>query len=291
MNPIIDSLERLSEAACEALPLLEKYDYRKESDDLGSEKLELTLMPKHLQDIVKSLMMFCSPISYNGERIPDDALLDSENLQIFIENLEISGDRTVLRQFNHIDLEPIKDIVPHFEQLGLARQARLLENIYNFADELRSNGRTNSIRPKSSEQAPIQINVTLAPDELTDEQLEAAKLFKEFNNIFRSGVLYPAQRRAIFDAFRNILKDENTTKPHLVIIAAICLMMTYRSYGKPLTGKFNHIRETVFTSLGQPSTTGKSYRENSLKQGVTPSLLIYKQQAQELLQAALGNTK
>lgn len=291
MHPIIDSLQRLSEAAYEALPLLEKHDYRKEADDFGSEKLELNLMPKHLQDIVKSLMMFCSPITHNGERIPDDALLDSENLQIFIDNLEISGDRTLLRQFNHIDLEPIKEIIPHLEQLGLARQARLLDNIYNFADELRSNGRTNSIRPKSSEQAPIQINVTLAPDEMTEDQLEAANLFKVFNDIFRPGVLYPAQRRALFDSFRNLLSDTSVQKPHLIIIAAICLMATYRSYGKPLSGTFNHIRETVFTSLGLPATTGKSYRENSLKQGVTPSLLGYKQQASELLQTALGNTK
>lgn len=291
MHPILDSLQRLSEAAYDALPLLEKHDYRKEADDFGSEKLELNLMPKHLQDIVKNLMMFCSPISYNGERIPDDALLDSENLQIFIVNLEISGDRTLLRQFNHIDLEPIREIIPHLEQLGLARQTRLLDNIYNFAQELRSNGRTSSIRPKSSEQAPIQINVTLASEEMTEDQLEAANLFKEFNGIFRPGVLYPAQRRSIYNAFRNLLSDESIQKPHLVIIAAICLMMTKPSYSKPLSGTFNHIRETVFTSLGLPVTTGKSYREDSLKQGVSPSLLGYKQQALELLQAALGNTR
>lgn len=68
-------------------------------------------------------------------------------------------------------------------------------------------------------------------------------------------------------------------------------MMNQRSYGRPLSGTFNHIRETVFISLGKSAATGKSYRENSLKPDVTPSLLSYKKQAADLLQAALGNTR
>ena len=62
MERLLESLERLSEAAYEALPLLEKHDYRKEADDYANKKLEVDLMPKLLQDIVGSMLMYCAPI-------------------------------------------------------------------------------------------------------------------------------------------------------------------------------------------------------------------------------------
>lgn len=206
MNSLLTTLERLSEAAYEALPLLEKYDYRKEAD--AGEILDLKLIPRHLKEIIRSLAMFYSPVTFNGERLSDDELLDNDNLQIFIENLQISGDRNALRRFSSIDLELIKEVAAHLQALGQANHARILDNIYSFASEFRSNGRIHSFRPATAEETPIQINFTLAPDELTEDQLKDAQLYKEFNGIFRSGALYPAQKRAIYDAFRSILADE-----------------------------------------------------------------------------------
>ena len=66
MQTLFDTLERLSEAAYEALPLLEKHDYRKEADDYVHQKLDLKVIPKLLQDILNSLAMYCTPITYNG---------------------------------------------------------------------------------------------------------------------------------------------------------------------------------------------------------------------------------
>ena len=172
MKTLIESLERLSEAAYEALPLLEKYDYRKEADNYDDNKLELRVIPRLLQDILNSMLKYCAPIEHNGERIPDAALLNADNMRRFTENLNISGDWTSLRQLNHIDLEPIKDIKDLLEEIGLSHQARLLENVCSFAANLRSHSRSHSLRPASTENETINIQVTLSPEELTDAELQ-----------------------------------------------------------------------------------------------------------------------
>ena len=97
MKTLIESLERLSEAAYEALPLLEKYDYRKEADNYDDNKLELRVIPRLLQDILNSMLKYCAPIEHNGERIPDAALLNADNMRRLTDNLNISGDWASLR--------------------------------------------------------------------------------------------------------------------------------------------------------------------------------------------------
>ena len=44
MKTLIESLERLSEAAYEALPFLESNDYRKEADNYNDNKLALKVI-------------------------------------------------------------------------------------------------------------------------------------------------------------------------------------------------------------------------------------------------------
>ena len=61
MKALIESLERLSEAAYEALPLLEKNDYRKEADNYYDNKLELRVIPRLLQDILNSMLKYAPP--------------------------------------------------------------------------------------------------------------------------------------------------------------------------------------------------------------------------------------
>ena len=178
MKTLIESLERLSEAAYEALPLLEKYDYRKEADNYDDNKLELRVIPRLLQDILNSMLKYCAPIEHNGERIPDAALLNADNMRRFTENLNISGDWASLRQLNHIDLEPIKDIKDLLEEIGLSHQARLLENVCSFAANLRSHSRSHSHRPASTENETINIQVTLSPEELTDAELQQSQVYK-----------------------------------------------------------------------------------------------------------------
>lgn len=291
MERLLESLERLSEAAYEALPLLEKHDYRKEADDYANKKLEVDLMPKLLQDIVGSMLMYCAPIEHNGKRTPDAALLNADNMRYFTENLNISGDWRCLRQLNHIDIEPIEDVKNILEQIGLIRQAHLLENVCNFAENLRSHSRSHSLRPASIHNVPVNIQVTLSEDELKAAELQAAQAFKDFCTIFRPGVLNSAQKRALYDTLSKHIKDNPNGHPHLTITAAILLLMKRPLYGKPLQGQFHTIRKTVFTSLGLPDTTSKNYKATSLKKDVSPTLYKYIEPATELLSTALGTTR
>lgn len=48
MRRLIDTLEKLSEAASEALQLLESYDYSQEAADYKNTKLQLSMTPKTL---------------------------------------------------------------------------------------------------------------------------------------------------------------------------------------------------------------------------------------------------
>lgn len=291
MQTLFDTLERLSEAAYEALPLLEKHDYRKEADDYVHQKLDLKVIPKLLQDILNSLAMYCTPITYNGERIPDSALLNAENMRYFTENLNISGDWSSLRQLNHIDIEPIEDVKNILEQMGLSGHVRLLDNVCSFADSLRSHSRSHSVRPASIVNVPVKINVTLAAEDLTDKELQESQAFKEFNKIFRPGGLNSAQRKALYNNFRDLIESNTGDNPHLTIFAAILLLITKASYGRPLTGSLNMIRQTVFTSLGLPETTAGSYSRNALKPDSKQSLVRYKTQAETLLTITLGITR
>lgn len=291
MKTLIESLERLSEAAYEALPLLEKYDYRKEADNYDDNKLELRVIPRLLQDILNSMIKYCAPIEHNGERIPDAALLNADNMRRFTDNLNISGDWASLRQLNHIDLEPIKDIKDLLEEIGLSHQARLLENVCSFAANLRSHSRSHSLRPASTENETINIQVTLSPEELTDAELQQSQVYKEFCTIFRPGVLNSAQRQALYKTFRDHIKNNPKGKPHLAITAAILLLMKKTHYGKPLQGQFHTIRKTVFTSLGEPDTTAKNYKETSLSKTTSPTLYKYTEPATELLSTALRTTR
>ena len=169
MKTLIESLERLSEAAYEALPLLEKYDYRKEADNYDDNKLELRVIPRLLQDILNNMLKYCAPIEHNGERIPDAALLNADNMRRFTENLNISGDWASLRQLNHIDLEPIKDIKDLLEEIGLSHQARLLENVCSFAANLRSptQNSSNHRSTRNSAQSSAPVYSTLRRDKLS----------------------------------------------------------------------------------------------------------------------------
>ena len=288
---ILSSLKDLSEAAAQSLPLFERYDYRKEAQRWEEENLPLDLLPKPLREIVDSVIQYCIDIRKDGRTIPSTALLGKKNMQLFLRNLDLTGDTAQTHMVQFIDIEPIKTVADYFSELGLQNQARLLGNVYEFADSLRSSNRRASFKAAGCKLPATTINFTVPPDELTEDELLAAQLYTDFCSVFKSGAFYPAQKRALYDAFRERINQDKDGKPHLVIMAAILLLKTKASFRAPFYGKLNHIRETIFLSLGQPKSTAKNYGEDSLKKGADKSLYNYKEEADELLKEALGTTR
>lgn len=291
MKKLINTLEKLSKAASEALPLLESYDYSQEAADYKNTKLQLSMIPKTLQEILDSLLMYCTHISYNGERLDDNELLDKDNMTMFKENLEISGDASVLKTLNFIDISPIEDVRDLLERMGVSQPARLLENVCSFAKAMRSYSRLKSLRPTVERTSPIRIEFTLSREEMTSSEEKQAEQFAQFNSIFKPDSLNSAQRKALYKSFQDYLADESNDKPHLVILAALLLLRTKPSYGSPLKAPFHTTRKKVFLSLGMDEGTGKNYKETSLKKGVLPSLVKHKNKAEELLKHALRTTR
>lgn len=62
MHPLLTSLKELSEAAGQALPLWEKYDYRKEATTDMDKHLSLDVLPKPLREVVDNLLIYCTPL-------------------------------------------------------------------------------------------------------------------------------------------------------------------------------------------------------------------------------------
>jgi len=291
MHPIIDSLQRLSEAAYEALPLLEKHDYRKEADDFGSEKLELNLMPKHLQDIVKSLMMFCYPVITRNDNIPRNALLNKQNFQTFIENYNATGDCTYTKQLYHIKLEPLKDVADYLKELGLTTQARFIDNAYEFGIMLRSSNREHQFCPIDHTLPPVQINFTVPEEELSDKEKFDAQLFTQFCSVFAKNGLSLPQKKALYAELEKIAQDPCEKKPHLVVMAVIIYLRSQKSLKTPLPQSLHFCRETIFKSLGLDSKKCHTYGDDSLKVGSATPLLKYKTRAADIVKSALGNTR
>ena len=291
MHKLLTSLKDLSGAAAEALPLLEKYNYRKEARTDMDKHLSMDVLPKPLREIVDSVLVYCTPLIDHDDNLSSDALLCKKNMQIFIENLNVTGDSDLIHCCQFIELEPIMDVAHSLNELGLTTQGRLLSNAYEFGVKLRSCSRTSAFRPYDGSQPPIQVNFTVPAEELSDDEKLQARRYSDFCAIFKPGGLNSAQRKALFDAFGSTLAEDKKSHPHLVVVTAILLLMNRPVYGKPLTGTLNSIRTTVFTTFGWPATTANSYPKDALKKGVTQSLYNYKEKAALLLSTALENTR
>ena len=291
MHPLLTSLKDLSGAAEEALPLLERYNYRKEARDDMDAHLSLEVLPKPLREVVDSLLIYCTPLIRRDDNLRPDALLNKRNMQVFLENLNVTGDADLVHGCQFIELEPIKDVADCLNELGLTTQGRLLGNAYEFGVKLRSCSRANAFRSYDGSQPPIQVNFTVPEEELSEDEQLQARRYSDFCAIFKPGGLNSAQRKALYDAFGSTLAQDRKPKPPLVVVTAILLLMNRRVYGRPLTGTFNSIRTTVFTTFGWPATTANSYPKDALKKDVTQSLYNYIEKASALLSTALENTR
>lgn len=281
-DPLLDTLEKLSDAATQALPYLEKYDYRKESGKLTEDNLPLDVLPKPFKEIMDSILICCIPLLNHDDNLPANRLLNKDNILRSIGNINLSGDKTSISQIQFIAIAPIRDAADKLEEIGLNRQARLLSNAYEFG---------KSLRQYKCDTAQINPVFILPEDEIPEDKQQQSHNYSDFCSIFKTGVFSSSQKQALYNSFRELLSDKSQTKPHLVIITAILLLRNQRSFGCPLTGTLNHVRTVVFKSLGLPENTAKTYKETSLNKNESPSLHKYKAAADALLQLALGNTR
>lgn len=286
MDTLLDTLEELSDAAAKVLPHLEKYDYHKEAKSDFENHLSLDVLPKPLKEIVNGLLYYCMSMLDRNDNLPSRCLLNKANMQRFINNLNLSGDKSQIQQIQYIDIDPIKGVADCLGEIGLSNQSRQLENVYEFCLALRE---FKAAKPNGNTR--ININFTVAKEELNEDEQLQAQIYTDFCTIFKAGSLSSSQKKAIYNSFRQLLADKGQDMPHLVIMAAILLLFTKPAYGKPLKGTLNSIRITVFKSLGLPENTAKAYKKTSLQPNETPTLHKYRQPAEDLLELALGNTR
>ena len=291
MHPLLNTLKNLSEAASEVLPLLESYDYRKEAKRFKEEDLPLSMMPKTLKEIFRSIMRYCIPVLGDDDPVPSSALLNADNIKIFTDNLNITSDHQLAHQFSFIQIEPIREVAEEFTELGLKGQARMLENACNFARGIRQAHNAAPFGGSSKGLAPISYLLNIASDEISKEEAEENLRFSQFCSVFAKNTFVISQKHALFTSLQGVVADHNEKKPHLVVMAVIILLRFRRLYRNPLPGSLNSCRDAIFQSLGLDPKKCHSYGDNALKKGASPSLEKYKDKADTILKSALGNTR
>lgn len=291
IDPIIDSLQRLSAAAEEALESLETNDYRQEARHFKEEQLPLRMMPKSIKEIYNSVMRYCVPLIGETDNLPDNALLNSDNIKTFTDNLNATMDTQLAHQFSFIRIEPIQAVADEFLELGLHTQANKLENVCNFARAIRQGHNTSSFCHTSSELPPIHYLIQLSPEEFSEDEEEDNTLFTQFCSAFAKNSFTLPQKTALYSELKKLIADPIEKKPHLVVMAVIIYIRTRKSYKSPLPGSLNSCRETIFHSLGLDSKKCHSYGDDAFSKESSMSLRKYKDRAETILKSALGNTR
>ncbi len=287
---IIDTLKSLSQAANQILPTLEVHDYTEEIGKLDENELPLNLLPRSLKDIHDSTMMHCYPIIGRNDNLLEEELLDNTNIRIFLDNLKRTNDRCTAKEFSFIDINPIKTISGYFAEYGLTKASYTLNNICEFALSVRQAYASNPFGTLAGCLPSINIFFQTPPEEIPQDDLEAAERLSEFCRIFETGAYATDKKRKLYTSFVELLKGPKEEKPHLIIMASITLLETKRIYKNVLKSRLKHhaIRKIVFRSLQQPEATCKSYGAKALNKNCTQSLHKYESRAQLLLDQCLN---
>ena len=286
---LIESLEGLSGAAEEALESLEKHDYRKEVQKIKEEQLPLNVFPKTIKDIFTGIMRWCIPVAGDEAPLPSRALLNAGNIKTFIENLNLTGEKELAHRFQFIQIEPIQEVADEFTQLGLVKQARMLENVCRFARTIKQGYNAAPFGGSAKDLPPVNYAPVLAPEELSEDEREKALRFKQFCDVFHRDPFTLPQKQALYNALKALITDPSVKKPHLIVMTVILLLRTRRAYNNPIPGSLNSCRENIFQSLGLDTSKCHTYGEDSLKSGSKYTLHKYIPQAEEILKNTFGN--
>lgn len=292
IDNILSTLKSLSKSASRANEILNSFDYAAELRMHPEDPLPIELDPVTFKELHDDVMRHCCSIIGCSKNISEYHRLDGTNLKLFVEHVNVSHDNLVAKRISYIDTYPIREVASKFDELGYPNEARLLDNVCAFADGFHSSYYSDPFRLKPENgSTKYAINITLPPEELNESELEEAENYKIFSSIFRPGAIGSSQKKALYNGFKNLLTTEGELKPHLTIAAALLLLRIQKSYGKPLNGTYHSNKISTFKSLGLPEKAANSYTEDAFKNGVKPSLALYKQKAMQLVEKAMEITR
>lgn len=267
---IVSTLKEYSVQAKSVLDFLYQYDYREEANEWYAHQDPKLLEPEHptLRGLYHTLARLIGPIPGRNDNLSDGITLSRENIQAFLNYLEVSQDIPLALTFNRIKIEPLKEVAEKFNELNLKNEARRLSNIFNFAYGIRKWAQES----KNNSGAPILINIELNYDEATPEDLSKDAGYKMFSDLFKKTCNYSSkEKRRLYSALQNLYSTMDEKSADKVAMAVILIFRSNSLYKKYLKYKtpFDGLalltcKRNMMASLGRDIKGIKSYSGNSL---------------------------
>ncbi|MDO4826025.1 MAG: hypothetical protein Q4B16_00525 [Bacteroidia bacterium] len=276
-----------SQAEC-VLSFLEKYDYREEANAWNEYQDPKLLEPEHptLRGLYHTLARFIGPIPGRTDNLSENKTLSRENIEDFLNYLEVSRDIPLALKFNGIKIEPLKEVAEKFEDFNLKTEARRLNNIYNFALGVRRWARES----KNNSGAPILINIELNYDEATPEDLSKDSGFKMFSDLFKKTSNYStAQKRKLYQSIKDLYATQSPKIADKTLMALILIFRTSRKYQRPFEGTtLTECKRKAFESFGRTLKDAGNYSEGSLSTSKPTLGQEHKKRAENLIAEAFS---
>jgi len=265
IEKILETLAAYSEAADEVVFNLQKYDYRKEALDWEHSSQPTLMEVSHptLSDLRNRLVKYISVLTHRDDNLEHDQLLSKENIKAVLNYLEVSQDRMTGAKFNRINIEPLLEAANEFKNLNLLNEARLFNNIYEFAYGIRKWNQKSKFNPGT----PISINIELNYDEASPSELEADEGYRIFASLFKPSCNYvTAQKRALYNELKQLYTTIDPKAADRTVMAVILIFRKPRStYGKPFSAEsISTCKDKAMASFGRDCSVIRSYSENSL---------------------------
>lgn len=264
---IVETLSAYSSETENVLNALETYDYREEANDWHTPQDPKLLEPEHptLRGLYYKLARFIGPILVRNDNLCPEKLLNRENIQAFVNYLEVSRDIPLALTFNGIKIEPLREVAEKFDELNLKNETRRLLNIHNFAYGIRKWARES----KNNSGATIQILIELNYDEATPEEIDANAGYKIFSDLFKPSTNYTTrQKRVLYDSLKSLynsstldVKDADRT-----VMAVILILRSNDIYKCCFAyHPFTECKKRALSSFGRNCSAVRSYTEKSLE--------------------------
>ena len=287
---IITTLTAYSAQAEQVLYTLSQYDYREEANQWNNDAQPKLLEPEHptLRGLYYRLAHHITTIDGYPHNIDRDSQVSRANITAFANYLEVTNDTLSAAAFNRIPIEPMQNIAQAFKDLNLQTEARILNNIYEFALGIRKWHRAT----KSNPGTPINITLELNYDQVTPEEQSADAGFKLFTDLFKPTCNYTtSDKRTLYKALKATYDTNDENVADKIVMAVILLFRNKPIYKKPFSDcRIGECKSKTFASLGKTGASVKSYTENSLTKAPKLTDETVKQ-AENIIRTALGKSK
>lgn len=287
---IIATLKSYSSTAAETLDILSQYDYREEANQWDIDTHPKLLEPEHptLRGLYYRLAHHITTIPGYQNCIDKNNQISRANIAAFANYLEVTNDTLTAAAFNRVAIEPMQDIVTAFKDLNLQNEARVLNNIYQFAHGIRKWHKA----AKNNLGTPINITLELNYDQVTPAEQSADAGFKTFTDLFKPTCNYTtSEKRALYNALKATYNANDENVADKIVMAFILLFRTKTIYKKPFCeSKIGVCKKKTFASIGKTGASVKSYTGNSLTKAPKLTDETVKQ-AENIIRIALGKSK